>query len=501
MRRAERVVDPHRHAGRDALAPGQGDRVAVPVAVRGQDAGLRGDVGERDARDVVGRLQVAAVQPARRGPRRAARAGGLDLVGQVADGAPDPGAGPGVVDEGAGAGARRHHGAGGVEDRDRPRRGRREAGGDADRSVREGGVERLRQRIPDAQARHGDHRGPQRVELCVHQRARTGGAAVVAVGGDHRLLDGDARREAVAAAGDGAHERRRIEVGHVEPPRQQPRGRVEELGRRRDLLEVAHQADRRRAGVEAVHVRADDGPRDAAGAALVDGAEAVDEERVADVRPAQRPRVVEVDGAHDGRRVGLAVVVGAGRVVHDGVADGRRVARLAAQRLVGAPLRPGDDGGLGHTSVGGAGRVLGAGAGGRAGVDDDHAHARRRTAGAHLDAVRPPHPEGLAGGRRAPRGLCPAAAVLVRLELLPGAERLAGEGGPHLHRGGRVPAPRQAQRTERARRDDHAGPLPPAGCRAAGDPAPTAPRGSARSSPPRRPRARRRRRTRRRAPP
>ncbi len=69
--------------------------------------------------------------------------------------------------------------------------------------------------------------------------------------------------------------------------------------------------------VEAVGVRAEDGPVDAALAALEDGAALVDEEVVADVVPAVDLGVVRVDAAHDRRGLRAVVVVGAVGVVHE----------------------------------------------------------------------------------------------------------------------------------------------------------------------------------------
>ena len=106
----------------------------------------------------------------------------------------------------------------------------------------------------------------------------------------------------------------------------------------RRVPNVPDHRDADRARVEAADVRADDVPVDAAVAALVDRAVAVDEEVVADVVPAVRLDVVDLDPAHDRRRLRRRVAVGAGRVVDAREPDARRVGRLAAaDRLVGAP--------------------------------------------------------------------------------------------------------------------------------------------------------------------
>ena len=94
---------------------------------------------------------------------------------------------------------------------------------------------------------------------------------------------------------------------------------------------------------------ADDGLVDAAEATLPDPAEPVDEEVVADVAPAAGLHVVGVDAAQDRRDLGLGVVVGVDRVVHETAGDAA-VAQgaLVADALVGAPLGAGEDRRLGH---------------------------------------------------------------------------------------------------------------------------------------------------------
>ena len=99
------------------------------------------------------------------------------------------------------------------------------------------------------------------------------------------------------------------------------------------MLERADHGDADRAGVEAARIRADHVLVDAAVAALVDGAVAVDEEVVADVVPAVRLDVVDLDPAHDRGRLRGRVVVRARRVVHDREADRRRVRRGPLRRI------------------------------------------------------------------------------------------------------------------------------------------------------------------------
>src|ERR1043166_8449575 len=67
---------------------------------------------------------------------------------------------------------------------------------------------------------------------------------------------------------------------------------------------------------------------------LVDRAEAVDKKVVADVVPAVRLHVVDLDPAHDRRRLPRGVRVGPGRVVDDGELQRRGIARLRARDLL-----------------------------------------------------------------------------------------------------------------------------------------------------------------------
>ena len=98
------------------------------------------------------------------------------------------------------------------------------------------------------------------------------------------------------------------------------------------------------AAVEPERVCSDHVPVDAAVPTLVDGAEPIDQKVVADVVPAVRLDVVELDRANDGRRFGLCVVVRAGGVMDDGESHVVRIlGRALPNRLVRVPLRAGDD--------------------------------------------------------------------------------------------------------------------------------------------------------------
>ncbi len=98
--------------------------------------------------------------------------------------------------------------------------------------------------------------------------------------------------------------------------------------------------DSDRAGVESLRVGADHVPVDPAAAALVDRAEAVDEEVVADVVPAVALDVVDLDAAHDCRCLRARVGVRAGRVMDDGEPQHRRDhGRRADDLLVRIPRR------------------------------------------------------------------------------------------------------------------------------------------------------------------
>ena len=176
-----------------------------------------------------------------------------------------------------------------------------------------------------------------RVELRVEEVAGARRQARVAMPGDGAQDDGDAGAVALAAARDEGERRDGIDVREVEPPGEELLER--RLGRSRDRrgAERADHGDADRAGVEATGVRADHVAVDAAVAALVDGAVAVDEEVVADVVPAVRLDVVDLDPAQDRGRLGGRVAVRPGRVVHAREADRRRV---LAGRLRGSTRLP-----------------------------------------------------------------------------------------------------------------------------------------------------------------
>ena len=113
-------------------------------------------------------------------------------------------------------------------------------------------------------------------------------------------------------------------------------------------LVVADGRHRERVVVVAQGVGADDGAIHAAVPALPDPTEPVDQEVVADVAPAARPHVVGVDPAQQRGHLGAGVVVRVDRVVDEAGMHLVVVQRtLLADRLVRAPLRPGEDLGLG----------------------------------------------------------------------------------------------------------------------------------------------------------
>jgi len=114
-------------------------------------------------------------------------------------------------------------------------------------------------------------------------------------------------------------------------------------GRRRARV-GAEERDPGRPRVEAVGVGADDALARPAVTTHVDRPEAVDEEVVADVVPAETARVVDVDPTHDARRFFPCIGVGAGGMVDDGHPHRRRLRRARAQRFVGVPARSRDPG-------------------------------------------------------------------------------------------------------------------------------------------------------------
>ena len=168
----------------------------------------------------------------------------------------------------------------------------------------------------------------------------------------------------------------------VEPPRQQGRQGVPRLLRHRQRAVLAEQGDADRPGVEPLRVGADHVPLDPAVAALEDLAEAVDEEVVADVVPAVPLDVVELDRPHDRRRLGGAVPIRAGRVVHEREPqDGRERGLGAPDLLVRVPAAPRHDGGRA-----GLLELASGDARGRA-PDEEGAQPRHLAAEAVLDSV------------------------------------------------------------------------------------------------------------------
>ena len=180
--------------------------------------------------------------------------------------------------------------------------------------------------------------------------------------------------------------------------------RIDRGGRRLDGAEVAHHRDAERAGVEPAGVRPDDVAVDAAGATLVDRAEAVDERVVADVVPAVALDVVELDRAHDRRRLEPRVRVRPGGVMDVRHPERVRVARLALHdRLVRLPRRARDesrDAGRGDDAEG----HLRDGA-----PDRQRAGPVTRPTRPHLDGDRPTHPDGCPDAPAATRATLGAA--------------------------------------------------------------------------------------------
>jgi hypothetical protein len=237
----------------------------------------------------------------------------------------------------------------GVADLERPRAGGAQPGAQGDRPLlgdaaddpqlfRVGPVveEDVPAQLDDARA----DRRQQRVQAV----AGAVGAGDVAMARDRVQLHGLPLRVAGGATAGGRDGRGRIDVVDVELPGQQPLDGVERDGGRRLRHEGADEGDAHGPGVEPAGVRADHRLGDPAGAALVDGPEAVDEEVVADVAPAVRLHVVGVDAPDDRRGVLLGVVGRPRGVVDDAELQPAGVRGLVdPQRLVGAPLSPSDD--------------------------------------------------------------------------------------------------------------------------------------------------------------
>ena len=141
----------------------------------------------------------------------------------------------------------------------------------------------------------------------------------------------------------------RIDVADVQPPGEERDEGSARLGRQRRPLEVPEQRDPARAGVEAARVRSHDVSLDTADPPFERLSERVDDEVVADVVPAVRLDVVELDRTDERRRV-----VGCGRGLSGRVVDDRKekpvgVVRIGPNdRLVCTPVCAGLDERGGH---------------------------------------------------------------------------------------------------------------------------------------------------------
>ncbi len=510
-RDAGRHVQRRRRGLRRAGCPGR-DRRGRGGAARGDAQGDRGDAGARQPADAVHREGDPAARAHRQvavdagvveadrvhgheagapgqGRRRAdRRCGARGLDGDLADprerrrGGVGTGEGhrvgpgshqsPGVVAQ-VPAGAERHgrrRGAGHRPDHGPPAdladlqapalvAGHAGDRGDA-RAAAVDRTGRLRARVEQSGAEVRRRQRADRRQLRVEVRARARRVAGVPVSRDDVERDlsagGIPRRPAALRGEDRGPVR--VAVRQPELPGHHPRDRVDHDRRRGDLVEVADRRHRERVDVEATGVRTDDGAVHAAVPALPEPAEPVDQEVVADVRPVVPLDVVGVDRPQDLRDRRRGVAVGAGGVVHEAGADRGVVRRRgAADRLVGTPLRPGEDrrlagGGLGRLHrPAGTHLVIGVRA---AGVDQVDPQAARQRAAAdvdpHLVAVGVADPQrlgagpggpglaGARGGRRVQRRPAGPAGVAVgadqhgevgRLRLSPPGDAEQVEGG------------------------------------------------------------------------
>ena len=134
------------------------------------------------------------------------------------------------------------------------------------------------------------------------------------------------------------HRLARVDAVDGELPREQPLVGADHGRRRRRRAEVADRRHGERLGVVTDGVGADHRTVHAAGAALPDPAEAVHQEVVADVVPAQARHVVGEDAAQDARHLAGGVVVGADRVVDEAALDGAVAGSRADEALVRPPL-------------------------------------------------------------------------------------------------------------------------------------------------------------------
>ena len=362
-----------------------GDRRAVRdhVVVRRDGLGVGSEAGDRE-REVAAADHALGRQDALVGPDQVAVA-----PGQHRARVPRP------VDVRPAPGRRGDRVAGHVVDVDGPGQRRRQPRAEADAAgdgPRDDGRVQLRQPRP----RHLARDARQQV---VERGARAIREARVAVARDRAQEDRQARPEARVPARDERLRRRGIDVREVEAPGEQLRERLARLRGHRQRAVLAEHGDADRAGVEPLRMRADDVALDPAVAALVDGAEPVDEEVVADVVPAVPLDVEELDRPHDRGRLRRRVAVGAGRVVDESQPQrGRERRPGAADLLVRVPAFAGDDRGRA--------RLLerpGGHAGGRA-PDEPGSQACDGAADAVLDSIggadppRVPEPPPLGAG-------------------------------------------------------------------------------------------------------
>src|SRR6266545_2828456 len=210
--------------------------------------------------------------------------------------------------------------------------------------------------VEDAGRPHGPERsGPAHVgcrlgtdlgQPRVQVLARTEGVGGIAVAGDDvELYDLPERVPAgVAPARGKGRATVRVATVQAQLPAEDPAERGHDGARHRVGLVIPERRHPDGVGVEPSGVGADHGLVHTTPATLEQAPEAVNDEVVADVRPAQRERVVGIDRPDHAWDVRAGVVRRT-----SGVMDERRVDRLAvsreavAQRLVSTPLRACDD--------------------------------------------------------------------------------------------------------------------------------------------------------------
>ena len=210
------------------------------------------------------------------------------------------------------------------------------------------------------------------------------------------------------------------------------------LRRHRQRAVLADHRDADRAGVEPLGVRSDDVLLDPAVAALVDGAEAVDEEVVADVVPAVPLHVVELDRLHDRGRLGRGVPVRARGVVDDREPQvGRERGSRAPDLLVRLPA------GARHDRRRTCLLQRPRGDAGRGARDEPGPQAADLPAQPVLDPVGAPDPPWVAeppAVRTGPLGGARVRPVLgLRRRVLPGAPAARRRARPELHRARAAP--------------------------------------------------------------